>query len=313
MRNALKVLSICAALLAVAGCACKNSARGNVRQSAMRTSGRQVAMQSPQSAAHGKQSNLRMHAPGSMQSSPNAAYAKQSMMRNAPDSTQSPQSAAHGRQSTMRTSFVPGSMNAPSQAASGECWSSVYYPPELKTVTERVCLKEPSERFEVSPAEYEWVEETVCVKQASKQFVVVPARYETMTQNVVLDTGHTDWVRADENRCRAAEGESPASDVFCVVNFPKVEKALTAERLVQPASIREVEIPAEYQTVRTQKCVKPATSRRIEIPGEYDTVEKTVEVSPGRWEWQRVNCEGQATAQPLNNNKNGVRKTGYKP
>jgi hypothetical protein len=183
----------------------------------------------------------------------------------------------------------------------------------MKTVTERVCLKEPSERFDVTPAEYEWVEEKVCVKQASKQFVVVPPKYETVTENLVLDSGHTDWVRADESHCVAPGGQNPASDVFCVVNYPKVEKTVTAERLVQPASIREVEIPAEYQTVRTQRCVKPATSRRIEIPGEYQTVEKTVEVSPGRWEWQRVNCDGQATAESLKIQNQKVRKTSHTP
>lgn len=215
-------------------------------------------------------------------------------------------------QMPMRGADTGGPGNGPPSAVTGECWASVYYPPEMKTVTERVCLKEPSERWEVTPAEYEWVEEKVCTKQASKQYVVVPARYETVNETIVLDSGHTDWVRADENHCRAAGGEAPVSEVFCPVNFPKVEKNVTAERLVQPASMREVEIPAEYQTIRTQRLVKPASSRRFEIPGEYQTVEKTVEVSPGRWQWQRVKCDAQATTQPIAPRKD-VQKTGYTP
>lgn len=292
MKSFLNVLAISATLLAVGGCACKSGSHENVRQSTARASDTQLSMYMS-----------------------NAAYGRQSAVRtfDAPTPKNAPSHASSGKQSMVRTSYAPGQRSSPPQAQSGECWSSVYYPPELKTVTERICLKEASERFEVSPAEYEWVEERVCVKQASKQFVVVPPQYETVTQNVVLDSGHTDWVRADEARCRAAGGESPVSDVFCVVNFPKVEKTLTTERLVQPASIREVEIPAEYQTVRTQRCVKPATSRRVEIPGEYTTVEKTVEVAPARWEWQRVQCEGQAAGQPLSKPKKDVRKTGYKP
>lgn len=294
MKNALKVLSVCGSLLAVAGCACPGDARVSVRHSSVPTFGRQVSMHLPPThVSHGQPSMTRTF--------------------DAPAPMHNPSNENSRRSSVVRTAFAPGSMSTPPQAASGECWSSVYFPPELKTVTERVCLKEPSERFEVSPAEYEWVEERVCVKPASKQFVVVPPKYETVSETLVLDTGHTDWVRADESRCRASSGQSPASDVFCVVNYPKVEKNVTAERLVQPASMREVEIPAEYQTVRKQRCVKPATSRRIEIPGEYETVEKTVEVSPGRWEWQRVNCDGQAVAQPFSNPRTNVRKTGYTP
>ena len=293
MKNALKILSVCAAMLAVAGCACQGDACGKVRHSTMGNCGKHASVCLPDNTNYAAQSNMQ------------SSFMADSMNSQPFPNTQ--------KQLMVRTSFAPGSMSTPARAASGECWSSVYFPPVLKTVTERVCLKEPSERFEVSPAEYEWVEERVCVKQASKQFVVIPPQYETVTQNVVIDSGHTDWVRADENRCRAPGGQKPVSDVFCVVNAPKVEKTLTAERLVQPASMREVEIPAEYQTVRTQRCVKPATSRRIQIPGEFQTVEKTVEVSPGRWEWQRVNCEGQATAESLNKERQNVSKTNYVP
>ena len=266
------------------------------------------------------------HAQGCMHSPPNASSRNQSTMRTSEGSTYSRSNPGPGTHMAMRNGNAPGSMNArpagasgtgpvnaPPQAAPGECWSSVYSPPEMKTTTERVCLKEPSERFEVTPAEYEWIEEKVCTKEASKQFVVVPAKYETVTETLVLDTGHTDWVQADGNHCRAAGGEGPGGDVFCPVSFPKVEKNVTVERLVQPASMREIEVPAEYQIVRTQRCVKPAMSRRVEIPGEYQTVEKTVEVSPGRWDWQRVKCDNQATAQPLGNPRKDVRKTGYKP
>jgi hypothetical protein len=199
-------------------------------------------------------------------------------------------------------------------AAPGECWAKCFVPPQVQTVSERVCVKEASERVEIIPAEYEWVEEQVCVKPASVQLVEVPAQYETVTQTVVVEPGHTDWVREDSGRCAALAGQpggAAACDVFCLVSHPPVEKTMQVERMVQAASIREVEIPAEFQTIRTQRLVRPATCRRIEIPAEFATVEKTVKVNDGRWEWKRVICERTTTGETYRTLKTALNSRGY--
>lgn len=219
-------------------------------------------------------------------------------------------------QTTMLTSNKPVS-DMPPNAAPGECWAKCFTPPQVKTVSERVCVKEASERVEIIPAEYEWVEERVCVKEASTQLVEVPAEYETYEQTVVVDPGHTDWVREDSGRCAALAAGTPggaaACDVFCLVNFPPVEKTIIAERLKTPASFREITIPAEFDTVRRQRLAKPASCRRIEIPAQFDTVEKTVKVSDGRWEWKRVVCERTTSNDMFDSLKNALRREGYTP
>lgn len=215
-------------------------------------------------------------------------------------------------QTTMLASSRPvGDMP---HAAPGECWAKCFIPPEVRTVSERVCVKEASERVEIIPAEFEWVEERVVVKPSSKQLVEVPAQYETVTQTIVVEPGRTDWVREDSGRCAALAGQpggAAACDVFCLVSQPPVEKSILVERMVRPASIREIEIPAEFQTVRTQRLVRPETCRRIEIPAEFAMVEKTVKVSDGRWEWRRVVCERTTSVETLRTLKTALSQKGY--
>jgi len=216
------------------------------------------------------------------------------------------------QQTTMLTSNTP--VDDMPNAAPGECWAKCFIPPEVKTVSERVCVKEASERVEIIPAEYEWVEEQICVKPASTQLVEVPAQYETVTQTIVVEPGRTDWVREDAGRCAALTGQpggAAACDVFCLVSQPPVEKTIQVERMVNAASVREVAIPAEFQTIRTQRLARPATCRRIEIPAEFATVERTVKVSDGRWEWKRVICERSTSADTFRTLKTALKSKGY--
>lgn len=201
----------------------------------------------------------------------------------------------------------------PTDADAGECFALVYIPPETKTVTERVMVKEASERIEVVPARYEWVEERVCVKDASTRLETVPAEYTTEEKRLVLHPGRKQWVRTDDAECKPEDGPiaGRATDIFCLVDIPPVVETVRQEKLVKPATVREVHEPAEYETVRRHKLVEPAATRRIEIPAEFDTVERTVAVGTGRMEWQRVVCEDEINPEAVNNIKRELSIRGY--
>ena len=217
-------------------------------------------------------------------------------------------------QTTMLTSSKPVS-DMP-DAKPGECWAKCFVPPQVQTVTEQVCVKPASERIEIIPAEYEWVEEQVCVKPASTQLIEQPARYETFEQTILVEAERTEWMRQDSGRCASLAASTPggaaACDVFCLVSHPPVEKTILTERLVEPASVREVVIPAEFQTIKTQRLVRPATCRRIDIPAEFATVEKTVKIADGRWEWKRVMCDRTASTDTYGDLKSALRAAGYR-
>jgi len=192
---------------------------------------------------------------------------------------------------------LTGFADLPPNAKPGECYAKVFVPPEFETVTDRVCVREESERLEIIPAEYEWVEEQVLVKEASTQLVEVPAQFEVQDRLVQTSPGHTTWVKEQQARCVADTAGPPPRDIFCLVSAPPTTINVQAECLTKPATVEQVTIPAEYQTVRKQKCVQPATTRRIPIPAEYRDIEKTVMIAPGRMEWQRVDCDKEATTE----------------
>jgi hypothetical protein len=192
---------------------------------------------------------------------------------------------------TVKATETTASTDLPRNAAPGECYAKVWIPPETKTVTERVCVKEASERVEIIPATYEWVDEKVCVKEAYKEMVDIPAQYEWVEQTVVTDASHTDWVREDGRGCKNPNGGQLSGDVFCLVNFPEVTKTVKVQKLVKPASCQSIDHPAEYQTVRRQKLACAAQTKRIPIPAEFDTVQRTVTVGCGHMEWQKVQCD----------------------
>jgi hypothetical protein len=185
----------------------------------------------------------------------------------------------------------------PANAKVGECYAKVFVPPQFNTVTERVCVREASERLEILPAQYEWVEEQVLVKEASTELVEVPARFETREAVVQTNPGHTTWTKQTQARCVADNNAGPPpQDIFCLVSAPPTTTTIQTECMVEPAKVEQRNIPAEYSTIRKQVCVKPATTRRIEIPAEYRDIEKTVMTSPGHMQWQRVDCDIDATA-----------------
>jgi hypothetical protein len=201
----------------------------------------------------------------------------------------------------------------PRGADSGECYALVYLPPETRTVTERVLVKEASEDIEIVPARYEWVEERICVKPASKRLEVVPAEYATREQRVVVEPGYKSWVKTQDADC-VMEGGKPVgstTDVFCLVEQPPRVETITQQCVKQKAHVRELVEPAQYDTVRRQKLVEPACARKITIPAEYEAVTKTVTTGSGRMEWRHVVCEEDINANAINNIKGALQAKGY--
>ncbi|MBU0679737.1 MAG: peptidoglycan-binding protein [Verrucomicrobia bacterium] len=192
----------------------------------------------------------------------------------------------------------------PPNAKPGECYARVVEPPEYKTVTERVMVKEESERFEVIPAEYEWVEEKVLVKEESEELVVVPAEYDWVEEQVLVKPATSemveipaeyDWieedvlVKAEHAEWKKGGGliedvDGATGEIMCLVTVPAEYKTVRKKMLVRPATTKEVTTPAEYETVRKKITVRPPRTEVKKIPAEYDTVRVKKVVTPERRE-----------------------------
>jgi hypothetical protein len=197
-------------------------------------------------------------------------------------------------------------------ARPGDCFAKVFIPPKTKTVTERVVVREASERVEVIPAQYEWVEERVCVKEPSTHLEVDAAQYATRETKIEVEPGHTEWKLTDGANCTSPTKDR-LGEVLCLVKTPPVHKTVTTECMTKPACVREVKVAGEYQTVRRQRLKCAATAKKVCIPAEYDTVEKTVICEPGRVVWQRVICDVNASAAKMNEVKTALKAKGYTP
>jgi hypothetical protein len=176
----------------------------------------------------------------------------------------------------------------PADAKPGECFARVYVPPQYETTTERVLVREASERVETIPAKYEVVDDRVMVKEPSKRLEEIPAKYEWTDEKVLIEESHTEWRpgRGDIERMDSATGE-----ILCLVEVPASYKTVRKQVLVSPATVHEVDVPAEYQMIKVTKMVSPPQEKRIPMPAEYQTVTKTHKVSEGHSEWKRVQCE----------------------
>ena len=254
-----------AAIPAISGCA---HCREGTRTPAMSSEG--YRMKSPRVVRTGRVT---------MSSTPNHNWAKGKQ-----DGASAPRTANE----------VASAEDMPAHAKSGECYARVYLPPEFDTVTERVCVREESEKIEIIPAKYDWVEERVLVKEASTRLVEVPAQFDVQDLLVQTSPGHATWVKANQARCVADTPGPPPQDIFCFLSEPPTTTTIQTERLVQGPQVKEVTVPAEYQTIRKQKLVRPATTRKVTIPAEFREVTKTVMVRPGKMEWRRVTCDSRA-------------------
>lgn len=210
------------------------------------------------------------------------------------------QAATKTEPATTTNYSMSGSEMLPPNAKPGECYARVFVPPTYDKITERVLVREASERVETIPAKYEWGTEKVLVKEATSRIEVVPATYKWIEEKVLVKPASTkleevpatyDWVEEQvlvtPARTVWKEGRGPiervdqsTGEIMCLVEEPAVYKTVRRKVVKTKATTRTVEVPAEYKTVKRQVVDKPATTRTIEVPAKYETVKVRKLVSP---------------------------------
>ena len=198
----------------------------------------------------------------------------------------------------------------PPNAKPGECYARVLIPANYTVNSERVIVREASERIETIPATYRTVSERVLVKEASEKIETVPAVYEDITERVLVRPAYTTWKKGEGAITKV---DNSTGEIMCLVEVPAEYKTVTKRVLKTPATTRTVSIPAEYQTVRVQKLVEPAKERRVEVPAEYDTVVKREKVSESRMEWRSILCETNTSSSVISSLQRALKVRGYNP
>ncbi|MEM8485728.1 MAG: peptidoglycan-binding domain-containing protein [Bacteroidota bacterium] len=198
----------------------------------------------------------------------------------------------------------------PPNAKAGECYARVLIPEQYKNTSERVLVREASERIETIPAVYRTVQERILVKEASERLETVPAVYETVTERLLVKPAYTTWKKGTGAITKV---DNSTGEIMCLVEVPAEYKTVTKRVLKQDATTRKITVPAEYQTVSVRKLVEPAKERRIAIPEEYQTVVKREQVTDSRLEWRSILCETNTTTNVISSLQRALKMRGFDP
>jgi hypothetical protein len=206
-----------------------------------------------------------------------------------------------------------------------------YSEPVYEEVEEQVVIKPASKQLTVVPAEYEEVAERVLVREAYRREIEVPALYNTYYEQVMERPARDVWKPGRG----AIEKVDPATgEILCLVHeeavYKKVERKeqvreagkryedvpaeyATVTKLVMktPERVEEIEVPAEYETIKVRRLVKGPEPVKVPVEPEYATVNKRVMVSPERTEWTQVLCDVNATPSKVQEVERALNERGY--
>jgi len=191
-------------------------------------------------------------------------------------------------------------------------------PAVYKTIQEQVLVKEASKKFEFVPAVYREVIDTILVEEPISKISLIPVKTVDTFELFEIEPAYSRF----ESRPPIAGCKSPIPgdcDVICYVVHEAVTKEIPVKKIVtRPSYARETQ-KGRFKTIKRKVIEKPATVREIEIPAEYVTVQRrvlekdetvdSVEVVPvvreevflvrdkvksssgNEYEWRKIECE----------------------
>jgi OOP family OmpA-OmpF porin len=148
-------------------------------------------------------------------------------------------------------------------------------PAVYKTVEEQVLVKEASKRFEYVPALYNEVTDTFLVEEPIRKIALIPVKTLDTFEVIELEPAYARF----ESRPALDGCTSPIPgdcDVICYVEHKAVTKQIPVQKIVSsPSYVSELQ-KGRFRTVKRKVIATPATVREIEIPAEYMTIQRRV-------------------------------------
>ena len=163
--------------------------------------------------------------------------------------------------------------------------------PEQFQLISRQVVKTPASVREIEiPAEYASMSRQELVTPANKTEVALPATFQTITrQEIDIDKLKAAGYKFDDkgNIIATATGERVLRAASLKTGAAGVTQANSVGKGADSGEegyVREIKIPAVYQTVTRQVADQPATVRTIEVPSTTKSVKTRIEASPARTE-----------------------------
>ncbi len=192
--------------------------------------------------------------------------------------------------------------------ATGEIMCKVEVPAQYKTITRRV-LKTPAGTKKVAlEPEYKTVSVRKLAAAPEQESVEIPAEYTTYKRTVKKSEPSLSW------RLAGTEGPGKATGrKLCRAEISQSTKVIYKKVIDTPASVKQVEIPAKYTTVRRRKLVAAATEKKIEIPAQTRQVTRRERITESQLAWRPVLCETNATPGFVRQIQQALKEAGFDP
>ncbi len=186
-------------------------------------------------------------------------------------------------------------------AKSGECYAKVSVPAKYRTETVDVLLKEPTERFTITPAKFENRTKRVMTREASSTLKAIQPVLETEKDTFLVSPASTEWVRDSlKGNVPLSEGEKRDLSIAgvkiedvpvgsCLYEHFKepTYKDIPNRVLVSEATEKLSTTPAKYRKGTESVLTKPAYKRLIEVPAVFKKKSDRVLVEAAHSVWQK--------------------------
>lgn len=183
-------------------------------------------------------------------------------------------------------------------------------PAVYETVTETYVETPAYSKYKVIPAKFTYETVTYVSKQGRTDLRVVPAKFGKSSETVEIKPAYSNWEYSTYPNCKSNDPgdcryvcwkEYPAKSKTVptrtvtnatTVDIPVKERSSSyKKKLVTPARVEEIKVPAVTKTYTWQKLVTPARTETITVPAEYTTVTKQVLTKKGGVTvWEEVEC-----------------------
>ncbi len=189
----------------------------------------------------------------------------------------------------------------PENAKPGECYAKVLLPAKYEKRTEKVLIKEASEKIKVVPPKLEWVEEKIEVKPEIKEIVPVPPKYKKVTETVTVKAAEKKWTTSLKKNAAPASPEILNAAKAAGVNVeamqpntcyreyytPAKYKTVTEEVVIKEESEKIEVIPPKFEWVEKKVMVRPPIKKLVPVPAKYEIVKEKVLVEPEKTVWKK--------------------------
>ena len=191
----------------------------------------------------------------------------------------------------------------------GEIMCKVKIPAKYKTIEKRVVKTPATTKVVEIPAEYTMQKVRKLVTPAQEKRIAIPEKKSTVSKTVLVSEETFAWSALGDKTVAG----SRTGNQICLTATPAKFKTVTRKVVKTAATVKVIQIPAEYKNIKVRKLVQPAQEQRIVIPAKTQVVQKSVKVSDERMEWRQVLCETNMSANVVTDIQRALQTSGFNP